>query len=117
VIAEAIAVFFCQQQTKRLLEKLGKARVSAQAPARAAAPAGGSFKGKTVLFTGELAIARRLAEAWVKDQGGKVSSTVSKKTDWVVVGDAPGSKYDKARDLGIHIMMAAEFLRMMGRGK
>jgi len=113
VIAEAIAVFFRQQQTKRLLEKLGKARVSAQAPARAAAPAGGPFAGKTVVFTGTIGIPRAQAEAMLKAQGGKAASSVSKSTDFVVAGEDPGSKYEKARELGVTVLTEDEFRRMI----
>ena len=63
VIAQAVAVFFRQEQTKRLLEKLRRAGVEPQAPARAAAPAGGALAGKTVVFTGALSMPRAEAEA------------------------------------------------------
>jgi DNA ligase (NAD+) len=116
VIAEAIAVFFRQQQTKRLLDKLVKARVSAQAPARAAARAGGPFAGKTVVFTGTISIPRAQAEAMVKAQGGRASSSVSKSTDFVVAGEDPGSKYEKARELDVTILTEDEFRRMIERG-
>jgi DNA ligase (NAD+) len=114
VIAEAIAVFFRQQQTKRLLEKLRKAGVEPQAPPRAArASAGGPFSGKTVVFTGTIGIPRSQAEAMVKAQGGRAASSVSKSTDFVIVGEEPGSKYEKARKLGVTILTEDEFRRMI----
>ncbi|MFB3879897.1 MAG: NAD-dependent DNA ligase LigA [Armatimonadota bacterium] len=116
VIAEAIAVFFRQEQTKRLLEKLDKAGVKPEAPARPAARAGGAFAGKTVVFTGTISMPRSEAEAMVKAQGGKTASSVSKKTDFVVAGADPGSKYEKARALGVTVLTEDEFKRMIGGG-
>jgi DNA ligase (NAD+) len=112
-IAGAIAVFFRQEQTKELLEKLRRAGVKAQAPAAPPA-AGGPFAGKTVVFTGALSMPRAQAEGIVKAQGGRAASSVSKSTDYVVAGEEPGSKYDKARELGIPVLSEEEFLRMAG---
>ncbi len=113
VIAESIAVFFRQEQTKRLIEKLHKAGVQPQAPAARPVSAGGPLAGKTVVFTGALTIPREEAEAMVKSQGGKAASSVSKRTDFVVAGDEPGSKYEKARELGVAILSEEEFRRMV----
>jgi DNA ligase (NAD+) len=112
-IATTIATFFRQQQTKQLLEKLRRAGLKAQAPAAPAA-AGGPFAGKTVVFTGALSMPRSQAEAMVKAQGGRVASSVSKSTDYVVIGEDPGSKHDKARELRIRILTEKEFLQMAG---
>lgn len=77
---------------------------------------GSPFFGKTVVFTGTLsALERRKAEEIVESMGGKVSSGVSKKTDFVVVGENPGSKYEKARELGIKIIDEEEFMSMIKR--
>jgi DNA ligase (NAD+) len=63
------------------------------------------FAGKTFLFTGTLANrTREEAEALVVSHGGKAGSPVSKKTSYVVVGTDPGSKYDKAKSLGVAIL-------------
>jgi len=112
-IAAAIAVFFRQEQTRELLEKLRRVGVAAQAPAAPTA-AGGPFAGKTVVFTGALNMPRSQAERTVKAQGGRAASSVSKSTDYVVAGADPGSKYEKARELGIPILSEEEFLRMAG---
>jgi DNA ligase (NAD+) len=67
------------------------------------------------VFTGGLANrSREEAGALVGQHGGKVSSSVSKKTDYVVVGTDPGSKYDKAKELGVPILSEAEFERLIG---
>jgi len=111
-IAESVAVFFRQQQTKELLEKLARAGVKPEA-AEPSAPPGGPFAGKTVVFTGAISRPRAEAERLVKSQGGRAASSVSKKTDFVVAGEPPGSKYEKARALGIPILTEEEFRRMI----
>jgi len=73
--------------------------------------------GKTVVVTGVLAgLSRKDAEAAIKAAGGRPASSVSSKTDFVVVGDSPGSKADKARELGVEIIDGAEFKRRLGQG-
>ena len=70
----------------------------------------GFFTGKSVVFTGELhGMTRPEAEASVKAQGGRAASSVSKKTDYVVAGESPGSKYHKALELGVAVLTEAEF--------
>ncbi len=113
VIAQAVAVFFRQEQTKELLRKLRKAGVSAQPPAAAPHASEGAFAGKSVVFTGALSIPRSEAEAIVKAQGGRATSSVSKSTDFVVLGDSPGSKAEKAEQLGIPSLTEEEFRRML----
>jgi len=111
VIAESVAVFFRQQQTKELLDKLNRAGVAPQAaevPPAAERP----FAGKTVVFTGILTIPRPEAERILKSQGGRAASSVSKSTDYVVVGESPGTKHEKARQLGVAILTEEEFRRM-----
>ncbi|WP_250160088.1 NAD-dependent DNA ligase LigA [Caloranaerobacter azorensis] len=69
------------------------------------------FSGKTVVVTGTIeGISRKEAKKIITKMGGKVSSSVSKKTDYVIVGENPGSKYDKAMELGIKIITGREFL-------
>lgn len=70
----------------------------------------------SVTVTGTLAgLSRSEAEEAIKSAGGRVTSSVSRSTDFVVVGDSPGSKADKARGLGVEIIDEAEFLRRLGR--
>ncbi|HEY4683984.1 MAG TPA: BRCT domain-containing protein, partial [Candidatus Acidoferrales bacterium] len=74
------------------------------------------LKGKTFVFTGTLARHERAeAERLVMQSGGKVSSSVSKKTDYVVVGTDPGSKYDKAKSLGVTILDESQFEKLVGK--
>jgi len=71
--------------------------------------------GKTFAFTGGLVRrSREEAGEMVKQHGGTVTSSVSKKTDYVVVGSDPGSKYDKAKELGVTILDEREFEKLVG---
>jgi DNA ligase (NAD+) len=72
--------------------------------------------GKNFVFTGSLANrSREEAGELVQQHGGKLSGSVSKKTDYVVVGTDPGSKYEKAKELGVTILTEAEFEKLIGR--
>jgi DNA ligase (NAD+) len=78
-------------------------------------PKSKKLAGKSFVFTGGLANrSREEAGALVGQHGGKVSGSVSKKTDYVVVGTDPGSKYDKAKELGVTILSEAEFEKLIG---
>jgi DNA ligase (NAD+) len=77
-----------------------------------------SIKNKIFVFTGTLEkLSRNEAEELVEKFGGRASGSVSKKTDFVVIGSEPGSKYKKAKELGIKIITENEFLSMTGSGK
>ena len=81
-------------------------------PTGGAAPAG-VFAGKTFVLTGTLpTLTREEATAKIEALGGKVSGSVSKKTDFVLAGEEAGSKLTKAQELGVKILDEAEFLRM-----
>ncbi len=107
VIAESISDWFAiddNQQLIRDLEELGvnTKRLPSEAPP---APESAALLGKTVVITGTLAgMSRQEAQDAVKRAGGKVSGSVSAKTDFVVAGDSPGSKLDKARELGVPVL-------------
>ncbi len=73
-----------------------------------------SLAGKSFVFTGGLeTVSRSEAKEMVLSKGGKVSSSVSKKTGFVVVGKDPGSKYDKAKELGVTILTEEEFKELL----
>ncbi|HKD17434.1 MAG TPA: BRCT domain-containing protein, partial [Thermoanaerobaculia bacterium] len=71
---------------------------------------------KTVVLTGTLSeISREDASARLTAAGAKISGSVSKKTDYLVVGESPGSKLDKARDLGVRVVTWEEMLAILGK--
>jgi len=111
VMAESIVKFFKQPSTKKLIEKLKDAGVNMKEEIKKAPKI---LEGKTFVFTGELkSFSRNEAEAKVRELGGNATSSVSKKTGYVVVGEKPGSKFDKAKKLGIKIIDENEFLKMI----
>jgi DNA ligase (NAD+) len=113
-VAPAIAAFFRRPETRRIIEACLTHGVTIQPPPRATR---GPLAGKTVVFTGALeSMSRAEAEDLVRRQGGRPSSSVSRTTDLVVVGAEPGSKYEKARKLGVRVVSEQEFLRLV-RGR
>jgi DNA ligase (NAD+) len=112
VIAESIAGFFREPHNKKIIAKLLKAGVR---PQERAVKAGSHLEGKTFVFTGGLeSFSRDQAKDLVESLGGKVSSSVTRATDYVVAGTDPGSKYEKARTLGLPILDEASFLKLIG---
>ena len=112
-VAESVAAFFKQKENHHLIDKLRKAGVRLEAKA---AQGPKPLAGKTFVFTGGLSkYSRPDAEQLVRDLGGMPSSAVSKKTDYVVVGTEPGSKYEKAKKLGVKILTEQEFDRLIKR--
>ena len=107
VVAESIRDFFGNPASKKVLDKLKRAGVKMEESAHQASS---KLTGRLFVFTGELKnYSRTDAEQLVRDLGGSVSSTVSKKTDFVVAGEAPGSKYDKAKKMGVKMIDEKEF--------
>src|SRR5229473_393854 len=113
-LAEATIVeFFSELANRQLIKKLNKAGVHPTAEKRKVKS--DKFAGKSFVFTGGLANrSREEAGEIVQQHGGKVSGSVSKKTDYVVVGTDPGSKYDKAKELGVTILTETEFEKLLG---
>ncbi len=112
-VAASIAEFFSEPANLKLIKKLNKAGVHPTAEKRKVKS--DKFAGKSFVFTGGLANrSREEAGEIVQQHGGKVSGSVSKKTDYVVVGTDPGSKYDKAKELSVTILTEAEFEKLVG---
>jgi DNA ligase (NAD+) len=112
-VANSIVQFFSEPANRQLIKKLEKAGVRPTAEKREVKS--NKFAGKSFVFTGGLANrSREDAGELVKQHGGKVASSVSKKTDYVVVGSDPGSKYDKAKELGVPILSESEFEKLIG---
>jgi len=113
VMAESIVDFFRQESTRELIKKLKSVNLNFKE--EAVKKKESLLTGKTVVFTGELiSFKRPEAERLVRQRHGNVASSVSKQTDWVVAGSNPGSKYDKAKKLGIKIIDEKEFSRLLG---
>ena len=112
-IAESVHAWFRDRGNRKLLEKLRKAGVR-MADQRRRPKKAGPLTGKTIVLTGGLAsLSRDEATKAAEDAGAKVTSSVSKKTDFVVVGADPGSKYDRAVSLGVETIEEVEFLRRL----
>ncbi len=115
VIANSIVQWHGEQRNPKLLERLRKAGVNFNSELYRPRAAGGPLEGKTLVLTGTLPnLSREQATARIEEAGGKVSSSVSKKTDYVVAGEEAGSKLDKAQKLGVKIISEAELLKLVG---
>lgn len=112
--ARSIVDFFMEAHNRQVIKKLKSAGVVF--PTEEKAPEKGPFAGKLFLFTGGLSsFTRDEAKDLVESLGGECASSVSKKVDYVVVGIEPGSKYAKAKELGLKIISEDEFRRMAGK--
>ncbi len=110
IVAGSLYGWLRDEANVRLLERL-LSHVHIEKEERVA---GGKLTGKTFVLTGTLSsMSRDEAGDLIRGQGGKVSSSVSKKTDYVVAGDDPGSKYDEAQKLGVKILMEDEFKKLL----
>jgi DNA ligase (NAD+) len=111
-VAAAITEFFSEPANMRLIKKLHKAGVHPTMEKREVKS--DKFAGKSFVFTGGLANrSREEAAELVKQHGGTISGSVSKKTSYVVVGTDPGSKHDKAKTLGVPILSEKEFEKLL----
>jgi DNA ligase (NAD+) len=113
-MAEAVRAWCEDPSMRELVARLAAAGVRMDEPRAAAAD--GVFKGKKIVLTGTLpTLSRQQATELVENAGGKVTSSVSKATDYVVAGDEAGSKLDKAKELGISVIDEPELLRLLGQ--
>ncbi len=111
-IAESIAEFFSNPANRKLVERLGKAGLAFTGQKK---ERGTKLSGKTFVLTGTLAsYSRDEAKKMIEDAGGRVSGSVSKKTDYVVAGADAGSKLDKAKDLGVAVIDEREMEKLVG---
>lgn len=113
VTAQCVLNFFSHPQNIELCRRLTEAGLVTVAVAK---KADDTLGGKTFVLTGTLpTMTRDEASALIKEHGGKVSGSVSKKTSYVVAGEDAGSKLQKARDLGVTVIDEAELLKMLGK--
>jgi len=114
-IAQSVALYFRQQENRRQIEQLRKAGISMKEEGVAAGPR--PLDGKIFVLTGGLEnFTRDEAQELIIRQGGRVTSSVSSKTDYVVAGKDPGSKFDDAKRLGVATLDEAAFRKLVGRG-
>ena len=114
-IAAAIVDFFAGKENRQVLEKLVQAGVNTR-DAGAGTGGGGPLSGKVFVLTGTLeSFSRQEAREEVEKRGGKVSSSVSRNTDYVVAGEKPGSKYEKAVALGVKALTEEEFKGILAK--
>jgi DNA ligase (NAD+) len=114
VVAQSIENFFHNPRNLRVLKKLKEGGVVF--PVEKSEIGEKPLAGKSFVLTGSLdAFTRDEAGKIVKDMGGRVTTSVSKKTDYLILGKEPGSKYDKAQRLGIKILNEMDFKKMAGR--
>ena len=110
--AHAIVAFFANEQSRQTIRDLLDAGLTLEAPSEESER--GGLAGQRFVFTGTLSTATRSqAGERVKSRGGIVASSVGKTTDFVVMGDNPGSKADKARELGVRLLTEDEFLHLL----
>ena len=98
---------------KDLIARLKKAGVNPVTDRTAIKSASGKHSGKTFVITGTLSKPRDEIASLIKAAGGKVIDSVSKKTNYVVVGDSPGSKYAKAQELGVTILDETALMKLL----
>lgn len=111
-IAKSVVDFFKLQSTHKMIEKISKAGIKQIAKTMSVKDS--KIIGKTFVITGTLeSIGRSKAEEIIKNLGGRAGSSISKNTDFLVVGSEPGSKLKKAKELGVPILTEQEFLKLL----
>jgi len=110
-MAESVYEYFRNSRNKEIIRELLKAGVKL---VQSKVKRTGQLAGKTIVVTGTLKnFTRQQIEQAIRQAGGKPSSSVSKKTDFVLVGREPGSKIDKAQKLGVKIINERQFLELL----
>jgi len=112
VMAEAIVDFFANPKNRELVRKLKSLGVSTKSEQKTA---GDRLAGKIFVITGTLEdMTRNESKELIENAGGRVASSVSKKTDYLLAGAEPGSKLEKAKELGVAVIGKSEFLKLLG---
>lgn len=115
IVAESVHNWFRDERNRQLVERLRVAEVIMEMDAASTAALDERFVGKTFVLTGKLEnYTRDEAAKLIEDRGGRVSSSVSKKTDFVIAGEDAGSKLTKAEALGVTVLAEDEFRSMIG---
>ncbi|MGQ0804501.1 MAG: NAD-dependent DNA ligase LigA [Actinomycetota bacterium] len=119
ILAQSVQEFFARARNREVIEKLRKAGVNFEGPARATvSEEEQTLAGLTVVLTGGLErFSRDEAQAEIEARGGKVTSSVSKKTNYVVAGENPGTKLAKAEQLGVTVLDEDAFVKLLETGQ
>jgi len=112
VVAESIVTWFAGEENRRLLERLREAGVNLHAHQSERRATSTTFAGQTFVLTGTLSEPRETVADRIRAAGGKVASSVSKKTSYVVAGENAGSKLEDARRLGVTVLTEAELAKL-----
>lgn len=112
ILAQNIVDWFADAHHQKVLSKMYKAGVNMRAEEKTVA--GSSLEGQTFVLTGTMSVPRNDVKALVEANGGKVTGSVSKKTDYVVAGDSPGSKVDKARKINVAVINEDDLRALIG---
>jgi DNA ligase (NAD+) len=116
VVAQSIVDFFAEEHNREVIDQLRACGVAWEEGEGRQLAAGGAASGKTFVLTGTLPnLSREQAKEKIEAAGGKVSGSVSKKTDYVVAGAEPGSKYDKALELGVSVLDETGLLNLLNQ--
>ena len=111
IVAESISYFFSLSSNKQILSKLSQAGLILTE--KKSKISDNKFDGQQFVFTGKLSLfTREKATNLIEKQGGRVSNSISTRTNFVVVGDQAGGKLEKARNLGIAVLSQSEFQKL-----
>jgi DNA ligase (NAD+) len=113
VVAQSIQQFFQEKRNRKIIERLEKLGVRPQIEPHRAQTADSPFVRSTWVLTGTLSQPREEIAEMIIQRGGKVSGSVSKKTNYLLAGEAAGSKLDKAKQFGVRVVDEAEFRKML----
>ncbi len=114
-VSQSIFQFFREKRNRDVLNRLEDAGLQLEQK-KVGRPGKGALQGKQFVLTGTLLhYSRDEAQRMIEEAGGRVTSSVSKKTDYVVAGADPGSKLDKARSLGVKTIGEAELMKLLGK--
>jgi DNA ligase (NAD+) len=116
VVATSIHDFFQEPRNRQMIERLQKLGLKPQVEPKKKTSES-AIGGTTWVITGTLSQPREEIAELIINRGGKVSGSVSKKTNFVLAGDEAGSKLDKAKELGVRVLSETEFRKMLQRGK
>lgn len=112
ITAAALASYLAEPKNRELIRRLAEAGVNMIEPVERAE--GGALEGKTFVITGTHSVSRKELTDLIEKHGGRVAGSVSRSTDFLVAGENPGSKLDRARDLGVKVIDEAELRALVG---